>query len=145
MIDSDLPLDQLKSAYENWRTSKGGNLEEVLDLFDEHIEMHSVLEPNVKHELARVQVSRDDTRNYFRELLDNWEMIDFPTKQVLADGDTVVWIGRCHWKNKQSGEELDTPKIDVWKFRNGKAVRFFEMFDSLGFVRAAGLMEHGEG
>ena len=51
----------------------------------------------------------------------------------------MVWIGRCHWRNKHDGKELDTPKIDVWTFRNGKAVRFFEMFDSLGFARAASL------
>jgi ketosteroid isomerase-like protein len=112
----------------------------VLALFDDQIEMHSVLEPGVQHELARVQRSREDTRNYFRELLDNWEMIDFPTERVLADGDTAAWIGRCHWKNKHDGKELDTPKIDVWKFRNGEAVKFFEMFDSLGFARAASLL-----
>lgn len=140
MLDPGLPLDQLKSAYENWRRTKGGNLDEVLNLFDDRIEMHSVLEPGVKHELARVQTSREDTKAYFRELLDNWEMIDFPTEKVLADGDTVVWIGRCHWRNKQDGKEIDTPKIDVWTFRNGKAVRFFEMFDSLGFARAASLL-----
>lgn len=140
MIDPDLPLDQLKSAYENWRATKGGNLDEVLNLFDDQIEMHSVLEPNVQHELARVQVSREDTKKYFSELLDNWQMIDFPTEKILADGDTVVWIGRCHWRNKHDGNELETPKIDVWKFRNGKAVRFFEMFDSLGFAKAASLI-----
>ena len=140
MLDPGLPLDQLKSAYDNWRRTKGGNLNEVLNLFDDQIEMHSVLEPGVKHELARVQTSREDTKKYFRELLDNWEMIDFPTEKVLADGDTVVWIGRCHWRNKKDGKELDNPKIDVWTFRNGKAVRFFEMFDSLGFGRAASLL-----
>ena len=112
----------------------------MLGLFDDQIEMHSVLEPNVQHELARVQRSREDTKNYFRELLDNWEMIDFPTEKIVADGDTVVWIGRCHWRNKHDGKEIDTPKIDVWTFRNGKAVRFFEMFDSLGFARAASLI-----
>jgi ketosteroid isomerase-like protein len=140
MLDPGLPLDQLKSAYENWRRTIGGNLDEVLNLFDDRIEMHSVLEPGVKHELARVQTSREDTKAYFRELLDNWEMIDFPTEKVLADGDTVVWIGRCHWRNRKDGNVLDTPKIDVWTFRNGKAVRFFEMFDSLGFARAASLL-----
>ena len=140
MLDPGLPLDQLKSAYDNWRRTKGGNLDEVLNLFDDQIEMHSVLELGVKHELARVQTSREDTKKYFRELLDNWEMIDFPTEKVLADGDTVVWIGRCHWRNKKDGNVLDTPKIDVWTFRNGKAVRFFEMFDSLGFARAASLL-----
>ena len=64
----------------------------------------------------------------------------FPTEKIVADGDTVVWIGRCHWRNKHDGKELNTPKIDVWTFRNGKAVRFFEMFDSLGFARAASLI-----
>jgi ketosteroid isomerase-like protein len=119
---------------------KAGTSMRFWTLFDDQIEMHSVLEPGVKHELARVQTSREDTKKYFRELLDNWEMIDFPTEKVLADGDTVVWIGRCHWRNKKDGKELDTPKIDVWTFRNGKAVRFFEMFDSLGFARAASLL-----
>ena len=139
MLNPDVPIEELKLAYTNWRETKGGNLDQVLGLFDEQIEMHSVLEPDVQHELARVQRSREDTRNYFRELLDNWDMVDFPTERIVADGDTVVWIGRCHWRNKHDGKELNTPKIDVWTFRNGKAVRFFEMFDSLGFARAAGL------
>jgi ketosteroid isomerase-like protein len=140
MLNPDVPIEELKLAYTNWRETKGGNLDQVLGLFDDQIEMHSVLEPNVQHELARVQRSREDTKSYFRELLDNWEMIDFPTERIVADGDTVVWIGRCHWRNKLDGKEIDTPKIDVWTFRNGKAVRFFEMFDSLGFARAASLI-----
>ena len=140
MLNPDVPIEELKVAYTNWRETKGGNLDQVLGLFDDQIEMHSVLEPNVQHELARVQRSREDTKSYFRELLDNWEMVDFPTEKIVADGDTVVWIGRCHWRNKHDGKELNTPKIDVWTFRNGKAVRFLEMFDSLGFVRAAGLI-----
>ena len=140
MLNPDVPLEELTDAYRNWRETKGGNLDQVLDLFDEQIEMHSVLEAGVQHELARVQRSREDTRNYFKELLDNWEMIDFPTEKIVADGDTVVWIGRCHWRNKHDGKELDTPKVDIWTFSNGKAVRFFEMFDSLGFARAANLI-----
>ena len=129
MLNPDVPIEELKLAYTNWRETKGGNLDQVLGLFDDRIEMHSVLEPNVQHELARVQHSREDTKSYFRELLDNWEMIDFPTERI-----------RCHWRNKLDGKEIDTPKIDVWTFRNGKAVRFFEMFDSLGFARAASLI-----
>ena len=140
MLNPDVPIEELKDAYTKWRDTKGGNLDQVLGLFDDQIEMHSVLEPDVQHELARVQRSREDTRNYFRELLDNWDMVDFPTEKIVADGDTVVWIGRCHWRNKHDGKELNTPKIDVWTFRDGKAVRFFEMFDSLGFARTVGLI-----
>ena len=141
MLDPGLPLDQLKSAYDNWRRTKGGNLDEVLDLFDDQIEMHSVLEPGVKHELARVQTSREDTKKYFRELLDNWEMIDFPTDRVVEQGDTVVWIGRCTWRNRHTGIVVGTPKVDVWTFRDGIAVGMLEMFDTVGFARGAGLLQ----
>ena len=140
MLNSDVPLNELQDAYRNWRESKGANVNQVLDLFDEQVEMHSVLEPAVHHELARVQRSREDARNYFKALLDDWEMIDFPQKKIVADGDTVVWIGRCSWRNKHDGKVIDTPKIDVWTFHDGKAVRFFEMFDSLGFAKAASLI-----
>lgn len=140
MLNPDVPVDELKDAYRNWHETKGANLDQVLSLFDDEIEMHSVLEPDVPHELARVQRSREDAKNYFRALFDDWEMIAFPTEKVVADGDTVVWIGRCSWRNRHDGKMIDTPKVDIWTFRNGKAVRFFEMFDSLGFARAASLI-----
>lgn len=140
MLDPDLPLAQLEDAYRAWRETKGGNVDQVLALFDDRIEMHSILEPEVRHEIARVQRSREEAKSYFQALLDEWEMIDFPQEKIVADGDTVVWIGRCHWRSKRDGKEVDTPKVDIWTFRNGKAVRLMEMFDSLGFVRAAGLI-----
>ena len=43
-------------------------------------------------------------------------------------------------ENKHDGKTIDSPKIDIWTFRNGKAVRFFEMFDSLAFARATSLI-----
>lgn len=137
----DVPIEKLTAAYDHWRATKGGNLDEVLDLFADEIEMRSVLEPNAPQlELARPHSSKEDAKAYFKDLLDNWEMIDFPTEKILVDGDTAVWIGRCAWKNKQDQSMVDTPKIDVWTFRDGKAVKFFEMFDSLGFARAAKLI-----
>lgn len=137
----DVPIEKLTAAYANWRATKGKNLDEVLDLFADEIEMRSVLEPNAPQlELARTHSSKDDAKAYFKELLDNWEMIDFPTEKLLVDGDTAVWIGRCAWKNRHDQSVVDSPKIDVWTFRDGKAVKFFEMFDSLGFARAAKLI-----
>ena len=140
MHDPDLPLAELTDAYKKWRETKGENVDQVLNLMADEIEMHSVLEPEVKHELARVQRSREDAKNYFKALLDDWEMLDFPTERIIADGDTIVWIGACSWRNKHDGKELQTPKVDIWTFRNGKAVRFLEMFDSLGFARAIGMI-----
>ena len=97
MLNPDVPLAKLEDSYRNWRETKGANVDQVLDLFDDRIEMHSVLEPDVPHELARVQRTREDAKNYFKALLDDWEMIDFPQEKIVADGDTIVWFGRCCW------------------------------------------------
>lgn len=141
MVDSDVPLAELTEAYRQWRETKGGNLDQVLDLFADQIEMRSVLEPaNLPHELARAHRTREDTKAYFTSLLNDWEMVDFPQEKIVAEGDTVVWIGRCHWRSKHDGQEIDTPKVDVWTFRDGKAVRFLEMFDSLVFARATNVL-----
>jgi ketosteroid isomerase-like protein len=62
------------------------------------------------------------------------------TEQVVEQGDTVVWIGRCSWRNRHTGLVATTPKVDIWTFRDGRAVRMFELFDTLAFARAAGLL-----
>jgi len=140
MRNLDLPVDELADAYKNWRETKGANVDQVLALMDETIEMRTVLDPALPHELAANRKSREEARQYFDVLIRDWEMIDFPQDRIVADGDTIVWIGRCHWRNRQTGHELDTPKVDIWTFRDGKAVSFFEMFDSLAFARTTGLI-----
>lgn len=138
MLDPSLPLDELADAYQGWRETRGQNVEQVLGLMAEDIQMRSVAQPQVPHALTEHRTSRDQAREYFQILLRDWEMIDFPQEKMVADGDTVVWIGRCQWRHRETGREIDTPKVDIWTFRGGKAVDFFEMFDTLAFARATG-------
>jgi uncharacterized protein len=42
----------------------------------------------------------------------------------------VVMIGHCAWRNKATGKVVSTPKADSWRFANGKAVEFYEYFDT---------------
>jgi ketosteroid isomerase-like protein len=79
-------------------------------------------------------------RDYFAALHADWEMMDFPTEQVVEQDDTVVWIGRCTWRHRHTGRLAATPKVDIWTFRDGRAIRMFEMFDTLAFVRGAGML-----
>ena len=99
-----------------------------------------VLEPPELHELACDHCGLDRLRDYFAALDAEWEMIDFPTEKVVEQGDTVVWIGRCTWRNRRTDRVETSPKIDVWTFRDGRAVRLLEMFDTLAFVRGAGML-----
>jgi len=128
----------LEHAYARWSDSKGGSADEVLALFDERIEMRSVLSETLPSEIAGSHLSRERAADYFAGIAREWEMIYFDVYQFIADGDDVVMVGRCAWRNRATGEEVDTPKVDIWHFENGKATRFMELFDSLAFARAVG-------
>lgn len=131
----------LREAYRRWRDTKGGNVEEILALFDERVEMRSVLDASLPTELAGVHRTRAEAADYFAALARDWEMVDYVVEQFVADGeygDDVVMIGRCAWRHRASGAVVESPKVDIWHFEFGKATRFTEIFDSLAFARAVG-------
>lgn len=140
MLDPGLPVERVVDAYREWRATKGMSADLFLDLMADGIEMRSVLEPALPDDLAEHRKSKGEAREYFAIVLRDWEMLDFPEERIVADGDTLVWIGRCSWRHRRTGQEIDTPKVDIWTFRDGKAVRFMEMFDSLAFARTAALI-----
>ena len=128
----------LDHAYARWRDTKGGSADEVLALFDDQVEMRSVLTDEMPSELAGSHISKQQAAQYFAALARDWEMIYWDVYQIIADGDDVVMVGRCAWRSRATGAEVDTPKVDIWHFENGKATRFMELFDSLAFARAVG-------
>ena len=133
-------LAKLEHAYSEWDRTKGKNVDEILDLFDDNVRMGSVLDPALAVSFAGEYVSKDDARQYFAKLLDDWEMISYERDRFISDGDDIVMVGRCHWVSRHGGGEVKTPKVDIWHFENGKVTSFFEMFDTLGFARAAGAL-----
>jgi uncharacterized protein len=130
----------LRQAYAHWRETKGDCAHEVLELFDDEIEMRSVLAPDLPSELAGPHDRKDRAAQYFEALAREWEMLHFEVHQLISDerGDDIVMVGRCAWRHRETGAEVDTPKVDIWHFENGKATRFMEMFDSLAFAKAVG-------
>jgi ketosteroid isomerase-like protein len=131
---------RLEELYARWNETKGGCADEVLGLFDDQVEMRSVLTSEVPSELAGHKTSRAQAGEYFAALARDWEMIYFDAYQFIADEDDVVMVGRCAWRHRETGAEVDTPKVDIWHFENGRATRFLEMFDSLAFARAVGAL-----
>jgi ketosteroid isomerase-like protein len=130
------PADRLKQAYSTWSASKGTSADHWFDLFADQIEMRSVLAPELPDDLAAHRVSKSAAMEYFQTLGRDWEMIEFKADRFVDDDDDVVMVGRCAWRNRATGRIVDTPKVDIWHFEDGKAVTFLEMFDSLAFMRA---------
>jgi uncharacterized protein len=141
-IEDNPHVVALRHAYRRWRDTKGGCADEILALFDDKIEMRSVLSPeDVPSELAGRHVTKAEAAEYFAALARDWEMVDYVVDQFVADGEygeDVVAIGRCEWRHRGTGTVVGSPKVDIWRFEFGKATRFTEMFDSLAFARAVG-------
>ena len=56
--------------------------------------------------------------------------------ELLAGDDHVVAIGRYTAPAKATGRPLDVPFAHVWKFADGKAVRFHQFTDTRSWVEA---------
>lgn len=134
------PAKQIRSAYARWLETRGGSAEDFIAMLSPEIVMRTVLGADVPDEMSLGMTGIDGARAYFASVARDWEMIDYPTEEIVAQGDTVVWIGRCHWRNRSSFAEVNSPKVDIWRFRDGKALEVLEMFDSLGFARAIRLV-----
>ena len=128
--------DRLRDAYALWSDSRGTRSDQWIDLLADTIEMRSVLTPDLPDDFAATRRTLSGALEYFQTLARDWEMIDFKAERFVDGGDDVVMVGRCAWRNRATGRIVDTPKVDIWHFEDGKAVSMLEMFDSLAFVRA---------
>ena len=135
-LDDPTPAARLSEAYALWSESGGTRSDHWIALLSDTIEMRSVLTPDLPDDLAADRRSLAGALEYFQTVARDWEMIHFTVESFVDGGDDVVMVGRCAWRNRATSRVVDTPKVDVWHFEDGKAVRFLEMFDSLAFVRA---------
>jgi len=135
-VDDLTPAARVRDAYALWSESKGMRSDQWMELLADSIEMRTVLTPDLPDDLAANRRTLSGALEYFQTVARDWEMIHYTVDRVIDGGDDVVMVGSCAWRNRATARIVDTPKVDVWRFENGKAVSFLEMFDSLGFVRA---------
>ena len=64
-------------------------------------------------------------------------MISYVVDEYIAQGERVVAVGSTSWTNKKTGKTASTPKVDIWRMRNGKAVEFMEYYDTANLIAAA--------
>ena len=133
---------RLEAAYAEWDRSGGRTPQLFFELMDEAIEFHSILEREFPGEpLSGPFIGKSAVLAYFTAIAESWELLSARTDRVVADGDTVVHIGRARWRNRQTLRLLDSPKVDVWTVWNGKAIRYLEMFDGCAYARAIGVID----
>ena len=137
MTDEARNVDMLREAYKRWSDTKGKSAYHWLELCDPNIKFGSLMDaavPPVNYLTA--YNSRDQVGAYFEGLSKDWQMINYVADHFVAQGDRVVMLGHCSYRHRQSGVVVDTPKADSWRIVNGKAVEFFEYYDTAKVLSA---------
>jgi hypothetical protein len=131
MADEAKNVEILKGAYKSWSDSKGGSVDAWLNVCADNIAFGSLAQgaaPAANYLTA--YSSRDALKDYFSGLTRDWEMLDWRTEKYIAQGDSVVVISHISWRYKKTGKVVSTPKADVWRLADGKAVEYFEYYDT---------------
>lgn len=130
-------LTVLRKLYEGWHETKGGNVEDVIALMDEEVQLSSLANGAQGAEFTQQCSCLADVRKYFEGLLNNWTMLHYHVVEFIADGDRVVVVCHTAWNNNDTGKSCETPKVDIWRFENGRATSLSEYYDTAALFAAA--------
>nr|WP_246270561.1 nuclear transport factor 2 family protein [Hongsoonwoonella zoysiae] len=126
----------LKAAYSRWHETKGGSIEHWLGLLDDNVNFGSLAEGMRPLDFTRHRNAKSEVEDYLRSLIGQFDMIHYTIDEYVAQNDRIVAIGSTAWRNKATGKVVETPKIDLFKMKNGKIVEFFEMYDTARVLAA---------
>jgi ketosteroid isomerase-like protein len=128
-------VEFLKGMY---KAFANGDVAAVLAGMDDHIEW-SEAEGNPYHPGHPFVGPAAVVEGVFARVLNDIEGFEIRPERFLADGDTVVMLGR-YWgaKAHATGQTVDVQVAHVWDLRDGKAVRFQQYVDTLHFAQALG-------
>ncbi len=127
----------LREAYGRWHDTRGGSIDHWMSLMTDDIKFnYAEGDGDAKH-ISSMRATKADIENYFRELTDNWEMEHQTVNEFVSERDRVVAIGHTAWTNKRTGKRMTTPKVDVFRFRDGLICEFREYYDTAALVVAA--------
>jgi uncharacterized protein len=127
----------LKNAYQRWHDSKAGSVDHWLSLMSDDIKFRSLAAGAREMQFTRPSINKEEVKDYFTGLTNEWEMNYYRVDEYIAQGDRVVALSHVSFKHKKTGKTLETPKADIHKFRDGKICEFFEFYDTATALAAA--------
>jgi ketosteroid isomerase-like protein len=130
-------VKKLRKAYQSWNDTLGESMTEWMDLMDDSIVFRSLAAGAPGLEFTLDCHGKEDMLRYFGGLKADWQMVHYTPAEFISEGDRVVVISTCSFVNRKTQKKMDTPKCDVFRFKNGKIVDFFEFYDTYRCLAAA--------
>jgi|GEM_PF-425015 len=123
-------VNQIRSHYRAWDRGKGSTAEKFLELMADDGSFRSIGAGAQPMLFTSDHSTKDNIREYFRGLEQDWKMIFYNVRTFLVHGNTVAVVCECAWKQKHTGKVVHTPKLDILRVKKGKITDFFEYFDN---------------
>lgn len=123
-----IPTDIIRSFYERLKV---GDAAGALGLMATDIEWTTMWHYKV--------VGRGPERvaeGLFKPLAAEWSRFALEPDEYIADGDTVVSLGRFTGVHGTSGKTVEARYAHVWTVKDGKIARFRQYIDTLAIAEA---------
>ena len=129
MTEDEANVDRLRSAYEAYAETNG-KADVWYDVLADEVSWGSLADGRPGMDFTRPRASKEEVVSYFEGLAKDWTMEFYFVNEFVAQNNRVVALAESGWKNRHTGKVVKTPKADVWRFRDGKAVEFMEFYDT---------------
>lgn len=129
-------VEKLKKAYHVWHASLGQDPSEWLKITSPNLSLRSLGEGRPGMEFTKARNGREQLQDYLKEIHVDWIFLGLHVDEFIAQGDRVVMLGRGHLQSRRTGKEVKSPLVHVWRFQDGQAVDFFELYDTLSGLAA---------
>ena len=126
--------DNLRLVQEGYADFARGDVQTLLGKFADDIEW--VIPGTKNNPLAGTYKGRSRVGEFFKLLSDLTEISTFEPLQFVAQGDTVVALGRETGRMKTNGRTFQADWAMAFTIRNGKIVRFQEYTDTANLEAA---------
>jgi len=123
-------LTLIENAYALWNSEGEDNFAHWMSLMDDNVHWRSLAGGVTGMEFTADCDCKNDVVGYFTRLAQDWKMLHYTADHYIAQGDWVVMRGRCGWRNRRTGKEVQTPKADFLRLKDGKIVEFHEFYDT---------------
>ncbi len=137
MTTAESNAQRVRRIYAGWIATRGRNVDEWLEIASDDFRIVSGADEYAVAKFGAGPRGKEGLCRYLENITRHWAMEHFEIVRMVDAGDEVVAVSNIAFRNRTTGKVASGAMVDVWAFRDGKAVSFLEVFDTASMVAAA--------
>jgi ketosteroid isomerase-like protein len=117
-----------------YQSIKAGDMQALLNTLATDVQWQLPEMENVL--FAGMWQGREAIRQFFSNVFEVQDVVEFEPEEYIAQGDKVVVLGRFLMRIKATGKDFGSDWAHVWTVKDGKVTRFYEYVDTAVVSRA---------